>query len=112
MKTQQTQLEEALEREGWRVVERAANPHWWAAEIWTIESLWRPVGRRLWVMFLVDPLLYKPGRTEQPVWAVGLNSVPPESLDRPSGEPIGKGHWAESLKVILDQVRQFRDVPG
>jgi hypothetical protein len=112
MKAQQIQLEEALEREGWRIVERAAAPAWWAAEVWTIESVWHPVGRKLWVMFLVDPLLYRHDRQDQPVWAVGLTSVPPDWQERPSGERIGKGHWAESMSTILDQARQLRDVPS
>jgi hypothetical protein len=113
MKTQQIQLEEGLERDGWRIVERAVAPHWWASEVWTIESLWRPVERRLWVMFLVDPQLYRSDRADQEVWAIGLSSIPPAQLDgRPSGEPINKGHWEASLNVILDQARQLRDISG
>lgn len=32
LKTQQTELEEGLVREGWRIVGRDAGPAWWAAD--------------------------------------------------------------------------------
>jgi hypothetical protein len=76
MKTQQLDLERRLEREGWRVIERQSSPHWWAAEIWTIESTWRPAGRLLWMTFLVDPQ-YDGLDDAEHVWAVGATATPP-----------------------------------
>jgi hypothetical protein len=50
MDSQKRQLEDALTVSGWRIADREPIlSEWWADEIWTIESVWRPVGFTLFL---------------------------------------------------------------
>ena len=70
MQTQQRDIEEMLNREGWRVAERHMCPEWWLDEVWVIESTWTPVGSRAFVSFLVDPQAPIERVKGENVWAV------------------------------------------
>jgi hypothetical protein len=50
-------LRAALSDVGWEVEQVEGPPSsWWINELWRIRSMWRPVGRELWLTFLGDPM--------------------------------------------------------
>jgi hypothetical protein len=112
MKTQQTELEERLERDGWKVVDRDCSSYWWAHEIWRIESKWKPVRKHLWIAFLVDQSSEWAGPSGKHVWAVSVARSNPTSLEEASEylEPI-RHRWAESLERLAEHIRGLRDEP-
>lgn len=109
MKTQARQLEESLLEEGWRIIERENSSDWWAEELWTIESMWSPVGQRLWITFLVDPLHEGVRNRGEHVWAVGVTpSKPGHAADVNQIVQIRPG-WSSHLEELLGYIRRLRD---
>jgi hypothetical protein len=109
LKTQARQLEEHLSDEGWRIVQRESAPHWWADELWTIESMWRPVGLKLWITFLVDPQHDGVRKKGEHVWAVAVTPFLPvarSNVDQTS-VPIRHG-WALHRQELLGHIRGLR----
>jgi hypothetical protein len=110
MKSQQIQLEKKLQQEGWLIAERSNAYDWWADEVWTVESIWRPVGQQLWITFLVDPQhdgIRGPG---EHVWAVGVTESPPVGRQQvePTSVPI-RNTWSSSLDELMTIIRRLRD---
>lgn len=111
MNTQQRQLEQRLNDQGWHVLFRECGPDWWANEVWTIESAWRPVGKRLWISFLVDPM-GNPYRNDPSVWAVAVTRTLPASNDEATQWTVPIRHcWEASLEKLMDRIAALRDQP-
>ncbi len=111
MNTQQRQLEQRLKDEGWHVLLRESGPDWWADEVWAIESLWRPVGSRLWITFLVDPMS-DPYRKGPSVWAVTVtHSLPVKKEDASTWVVPFRHGWEASLEKLVERVGAMRDQP-
>jgi hypothetical protein len=114
MKTQQNQLAWRLEENGWRIVSRESGPDRWADEVWTIESVWRPTGRKLWITFLVAPPSDDDGN-DAGVSAVTVTSRPPAEVQWPdvNWDKLPVRHtWADSLEKLIDRVGELRNQPA
>jgi len=109
MESQQSDLEQRLSGNGWRVVSREREPDWWLDELWSVESDWRPHGLRLWISFLVDPAHSAERRKGEGVWAVSVTVDRP--TERQAAEPtyVIRRHWPESLNEILATAHRLRD---
>src|SRR5688572_15220076 len=110
MKTQQIKLEKKLQEEGWLIAERSSAYDWWADEVWTVESVWRPVGRQLWITFLVDPQHDGTRRPGERVWAVGVTESLPVGRQQvePTAVPI-RNTWSSSLDKLMTLMGRLRD---
>jgi len=110
MKSQQIQLEKKLQQDGWRIAERSSAYDWWADEVWIVESIWRPVGYKLWITFLVDPQHDEIRRPGEHVWAVGVTESPPVSRQQvePTAVPI-RNTWSSSLDELMTVIGRLRD---
>jgi hypothetical protein len=109
MPTQHRQIEEMLERAGWRVAERHVGPEWWLDEVWVLKSVWSPVGTRAFVSFLVHPMVPAPRAKGEGVWAVCV------STEGPAVTPMGvnsvplRPNWEASRREkVLEQIRSLR----
>ena len=112
MESQKRQLEAAILENGWRVAEREAiNMEWWADEIWTIESVWRPVGFKVFVTFLVDPAHSGLRRPGEGVLAISCSSIRPESRADAAGGPTIylRPSWEKNLPAFLANIKEIRD---
>src|SRR5689334_20551194 len=79
-----SQMIAKLFESGWRMVCRERDDlHWWADEIWVMESEWAPQGFTVYLTCLVDPQLDDHRQHGQAVWAVGT------SLHRPKDRREG-----------------------
>jgi hypothetical protein len=77
MQTQQAHILEALSEQGWRVIQREIGETGLIDEIWTVESVWRPLGERAYLAFIYDgqaPIQRAKGDN---VWAVQISSRHP-----------------------------------
>src|SRR5262245_51027908 len=94
MESQRRQLEEILTDEGWIIVSRDVAPsEWWLDEVWTLESLWTPVGQRVFVSFLVDPQAVGDRVKGQEVWAVAATLSRPDSRQQAGPEVPLRPNW-------------------
>ena len=112
MESQKRQLEAAILENGWRVAKREAiTTEWWADEIWTIESVWRPVGFKVFLTFLVDPAYSGLGRPGEGVLAISCSSIRPESrADAAAGPTIYlRPSWEKNLPEFLSNIKEIRD---
>jgi len=110
--SQQIELEAVLQDNGWRIIHRmSAELEWWADEIWTIESEWRPRGLKAYVTFLVDPFPYSHNRRRgEGVWAALCTAKLPASPRE--SEPIVEvslNHWNKNVNVVATELGRFRD---
>ena len=102
-----TALLRQLAQCGWQrvAVESPFEDEWWAAEIWVVESIWSPVGVRIYLTFLVDP-------QGTDVWALGAASERPQ--DRFAAARLfclpGPGHgWYEEMPALLEALATYRN---
>ena len=98
-------LREGLAGHGWNVVstEQPFEHEWWAAEFWAIESVWSPLGVRVVLTFVVDPM------ARESVWAVYASSKRPHH--RPAGDAPSmtlKHGWQQQLAPFIAAVGRFR----
>lgn len=56
MPSQQLLLMDQLRSNGWQIAAVTRDLPWWADEVWTLESVWRPVGLQAFLAFKVDPM--------------------------------------------------------
>lgn len=81
-----TGLRTILDKEGWSISSvELASDCWWAKEIWALQSNWSPVGKIIYLIFLIDPeSSHDPNNPQESVvWAVGA------SLSIPTSRPVG-----------------------
>ena len=109
--SQQNLLAEALQTDGWSIVDRATNLAYWEYyDVWILESQWRPVGLRAFVLFLVDPHPPSEHPQSKPVWAVECTSGSPWEAGR--REPIAKvgiTHWERGVTELVESLAGFRN---
>lgn len=109
--SQQQQFEAALHNNGWQIVDRATGDlEWWADEVWTIESKWRPAGLQAFVTFVVDPMGYSPNRTQgEGVWSVRLTASWPSNNDAEIIAEESLKHWYKKLVELVTNLSRFRN---
>lgn len=104
----QRQIDETLSSEGWQVVDRQINPSWWLAEVWVLESISPPVGRRAYLSFLIDPQSLSPRESGSEVWALSLShegpAITPMGVDvvslRQNWEKLGREKFLEKVRAL------------
>ena len=110
MQAQKTELLTQLPEHGWRVANAEENLEWWADEMWLLESEWSPVGRQVYVTFLVDPQ-FEGSRTKgEAVWAVMASPAKPMSRLQVEGEftlSLGQG-WKDRLPAFFEHLAALR----
>ncbi|MEO6252096.1 MAG: hypothetical protein ABIO79_02275 [Ferruginibacter sp.] len=85
---------------GWRMIGPIdISTDWWFDEIILIESVWNPVGKKLYLAVLTDPMEVK----QKEIWGVSVSSVIPENR---SGEPLGLVTLTEVKKIDLKKFVQ------
>lgn len=112
MESQKKQLEAALLSSGWRIAEREPiTAEWWVDEIWTIESVWRPVGFTLFLTFLVELVYSGTRRAREKVSAISCSSVRPRTYaDMMAGPRIFlRPSWEKNLPEFLAKLKEIRD---
>ena len=120
MRSQQVLLNKELSTNGWQLTARTRDLPWWAEEVWTVESVWRPVGLRAFLTFEVDPMghsgLQRAGEAGRPrrrgpdVWRVDCTRTWPE--DAAEGDRIvevGWKHWDQEMPKLIQALSCFRD---
>ena len=50
---QKQTIKSSLESSGWRLISKETPSDWWIDELWTLESVWSPVGLKLFITFEV-----------------------------------------------------------
>lgn len=114
MKSQSRELLNQLPKHGWRVASAVEDLEWWADEMWMLESVWSPVGRRAYVTFLVDPQCDGPRKKGQAVWAVAVSPGKPNwwfgvegmfTLDFKQG-------WEQRLPGLFEHLSALREKDG
>ena len=56
MEFQRQTIREKLIENGWKITELEKHELvWWANEIWQLESAWSPIGKTVFVTFLLEP---------------------------------------------------------
>ena len=86
------------------------NLEWWADEIWRLNSRWAPVGRNLFVTFLVDPIWDGLRKKGQGVWAIGASAQMPTS--RQEAQRLGLLHrhaMKLEIEAFLEKLEQLRN---
>ncbi len=107
--TQRNEIEAALSETGWRLAERQTPNEWWVDELWKLESVWRPQGRRAYLIFLVDPQWDEPRRFGEAVWAIAVAKTQPEDLrdlDSDQTVPI-RPRWERKHEALWALLRQL-----
>ena len=109
--SQQLSLLAALRAAGWQMVARTTDLPWWADEVWTVESNWRPVGLRAFLTFTVDPLCYSASRRRgKNVWAVRCTRAWPEGAGQDAEIAyVALHHWDQRLVELMGCLSAFRD---
>jgi hypothetical protein len=110
MQTQRTELLNRLPENGWRLAGEEENLEWWADEMWLLESVWSPVGRRTYVTLLVDPMVGPNRRKGEAVWAVMASPEKPTSrLSAEGGFTLSFGQgWKERLPEFFEHLSALR----
>ena len=110
MKTQWTELLNRLPEHGWRVAGEEENLEWWADEMWVLESVWSPVGSRVHITLLVDPMAGPNRRRGEAVCAVMASPARPGGwLSAEGGFTLSFGPgWKERLPELFEHLSALR----
>jgi len=108
--TQRDELLRRAARRGWDVAAFEDAPtEWWADTIVTLESTWSPQGRRIVLVFLVDPQHDGPRRPREHVWAIMASSDRPKSREETLGRPtLSLRNWSDGLDQFLANLDALR----
>lgn len=95
---------------GWNVVAEEQNLEWWADEIWSLESVWSPVGCPTYITFLVDPTAESNRRQREAVWAVCASITKPnDRLSAEQGFILSlKQGWEQRLPELFNYLEVLR----
>lgn len=113
MLTQATLLNQRIADAGWRIVRKTEMPHWWADEIWQLESIWSPVGVESWITFLVDPENDDNARKKgQHVWAAAVSIQSPTSRITNEFKFVMslKSGWRKDLEKFVSSSNHIREI--
>jgi len=103
-------LASSLERSGWeRAQVHVEDLEWWADEIWEVASRWSPVGARVFVTLLVDPMWEGARRKGQGVWAAGCSTAFPTSREAAeAGGTLRTRASDEEIAAFVDDINASR----
>lgn len=107
MITQKRTIHTEIEKNGWKIVE-VDRYEWWENEVWKVESVWSPIGKQAFIVFLVDPMNHN---DKSDVWAVSA------SIERPTTR-FGKSDdfllvlntkWEKELPEFIKYLSEIRN---
>jgi hypothetical protein len=99
-------LQEALERSGWRV-ERRNGDDWWEHESWELASTWRPTHAKAYLTFLIDPQ----SETSEigAVWAIAVTlEKPTDHMEACRSAIRVSPRWPERMKEVVVAASSLR----
>ncbi|MBW3621965.1 MAG: hypothetical protein KY468_00985 [Armatimonadetes bacterium] len=107
MQTQQRELYDRLENQGWEITPvEEPTLDWWADEVWRLRSRWAPQTCRVYLTFVVDPQWEGQRKKGQGVWAVAASTEGPVQW---SGITLTLGRgWKHHLHEFLDELSAIR----
>ncbi|MBV7408997.1 MULTISPECIES: hypothetical protein [Roseobacteraceae] len=103
-------LKEKLKNNGWDVETVCLSSDcWWAKEIWRLTPKWSPLGRTIYLSFLLDPLCEYDDNNppDEAVWAVNLASEIP--MSRPLDGVSAKARLSEQNEKIVALAATLRE---
>ncbi len=99
-------IRELLLKLGWQISPvDTVYLEWWADEMWALESALTPVGKPIWLTFLVDPLIANSAERQkgEAVWAIMLTKHKPWNWqDDHSGLTLPLGRKQERTMQRLE----------
>src|ERR1700741_434783 len=99
MTPQQRCLLDQLRDTGWELVGTEELDHWWADEVWHLQSVWSPRTARFYLTFLVDPQfeLHRKRKPGEGVWASFASASLPSQWQASEGQyTFSLGHgWMQ-----------------
>lgn len=102
-----------LEANGWNVsTVELPSDIWWALDIWKLESVWRPVGKVLYLSLMLDPELLSCARqpNEAEVWSIALGNTFPTGMHKNIDFEVGiKRKFAERSLDVIEAANRLRD---
>lgn len=107
MITQKREIQSEIERSGWKIVS-VDDYEWWENEVWEIESIWSPIGKKAFIVFVVDPQILT---DKSAVWAVLVSSKCPSNW---SGEStdftlVLNNKWKDNLPNLIKFLTKIRN---
>ena len=109
MQTQRTALLNRLTEYGWRVAGEEDNLEWWADEMWVLESMWSPVGIRVYITFLVNQMAGPDRRKGEAVTEVMASLAKPAYRGSAEGVYLDIGQdWKERLPEFFENLSLLR----
>ena len=111
MDSKSQQLEAALARKGWSIIERRTDGlDWWADEVWVVQSDWSPRGVCAFVTFLVDPQWEGPRPKGHGLYAVSVSPAPLSDRLNADAPRIALKRWASQLPGFVAAMETLRRV--
>ena len=109
--TQRHEILAALPETGWRLAERRVPNDWRVDELWTLESVWSPLGQIAYLVFLVNPQWDGPRRFGEAVWAVAVaRKRPAHRTDLGSFETVPiRPRWERDREALWELWRRLHD---
>ena len=106
--TQKRTIKSHIENNGWKVFQ-IDNYEWWENEVWKIESVWTPIGKKAFIIFENDPMDYDDEVLE--AWAVIASPIRPTNR---SGESSDfqmslNNKWEKELPKLIDYLSIIRN---
>lgn len=78
-------LIESFQNNGWRLIGSVdSKKSWWFEDILLLQSMWRPVGKKIYLTSLTDPQI----NNKKVVWCLSISLTLPENADFNSIEQI------------------------
>ncbi len=106
-------LKDKLENAGWLVASiDPPSDAWWAFDIWELRSVWRPVGKILYVAFVIDPGDDGGRRlTERDVWSITIGPHFPTGWNCENGEIefSCRRKFESQIQQIVDTAGELRN---
>ena len=111
MQAHSVHIENVLANHGWQIVTKENGSEWWADEIWTLRSVWSPVGTEAFITFLVDPQKAHSNRRKgEDVWAVMASpSQPMDRLEKSSSVTVAlNSGWMNRVSELFEHLDTLR----
>ena len=102
MEFQRQTIREKIIENGWKITElESGELNWWASEMWLIESVWLPIGKTAFVIFLLEPSEAKE------VWAIKVSEEKPVHW---SGDfTLSRKGWEKELPEFMKYLSEIRN---
>ena len=112
MTPQQQGILDRLAEAGWELTATEDLDHWWADEVWLLQSVWSPRNVQFYLTFLVEPQLdiHRKRRPGEGVWAALASVSLPTQWQASEGQYLfSLGHgWMERMTDFIAVVSKFR----